>query len=116
MVYTYYSVLYGGFENEKKKGKKIDHLERGFEPRIFEQFYSPWFEFSRKVWVTRSNVGNLLKVIVIYLLLNIIKGIVCLFDHIPYVVTDSNRNKKYSSYKCFGKGFSNVFFIFIYLY
>ena len=23
MVYTYYSVLYGGFENEKKNGKKL---------------------------------------------------------------------------------------------
>ena len=23
MVYTYYSVLYGGFENEKKKGQKF---------------------------------------------------------------------------------------------
>jgi hypothetical protein len=36
MVYTYYSVLKGGFENEKRKGKKIDLPEQGFEPRIFE--------------------------------------------------------------------------------
>ena len=31
-----YAVLYGEFENEKKKGKKIFDLpERGFEPQIF---------------------------------------------------------------------------------
>ena len=31
-----YTVFYGEFENEKKKGQqKIDLLERGFEPQIF---------------------------------------------------------------------------------
>jgi hypothetical protein len=34
-----YSVFYGEFKNEKKKGqKKIDLPEQGFEPRIFSNF------------------------------------------------------------------------------
>ena len=34
-----YAVLYGEFENEKKKNKKkFDLLERGFEPQIFSNF------------------------------------------------------------------------------
>jgi hypothetical protein len=61
MVYTYYSVLYGEFENEKKKGKKLDLQERGFESRIFEYNSRTRFEFSRKVRVMGSNPGNLLK-------------------------------------------------------
>ena len=32
-----YSVFYGEYENEKKKGQKIDLRRRGFEPWIFEQ-------------------------------------------------------------------------------
>ena len=41
MAYTYYPVLYGGFENEKKKGEKIDLLVQGFEHRIFETIFLP---------------------------------------------------------------------------
>ena len=34
-----HSVLYGGFENEKKKDKNnFDLLEQGFEPQIFSTF------------------------------------------------------------------------------
>ena len=33
-----YSVFYGEYENEKKKGQeKFDLPRRGFEPQIFEQ-------------------------------------------------------------------------------
>ena len=56
MVYTYYSVLYGGFENEKKKGKKkFDLPERRFEPRIFEQFFPPL------IWIFREGEGDEIK-------------------------------------------------------
>ena len=71
MVYTYYSVLYEEFENEKKRAKKIDLLERGFEPRIFEYNSHPQFELSRKVRVTGSNPGNLLKEVGLYLVISL---------------------------------------------
>ena len=45
----------------KKRAKKIDLLERGFEPRIFEYNSHPQFELSQKARVTGSNQGNLLK-------------------------------------------------------
>jgi hypothetical protein len=40
--------------------------ERGFEPQIFSNFPVPWFEFSWKVRVTRSNQNKLLKEIGLY--------------------------------------------------
>ena len=33
-----YTVFYGEFENEQKKGKKIDLPERRFGPQIFRNF------------------------------------------------------------------------------
>ena len=39
MVKKRYSVFYGEFEYEKKKGQKnFDLPERGFEPQIFSNF------------------------------------------------------------------------------
>ena len=52
---------------KRKRVKKFDLTEEGFEPQIFEQFSHPWFEFSGKVRVTRSNPGNLLKEIELYI-------------------------------------------------
>ena len=52
---------------KRKRAKKIDLPERGFEPRIFEYNSRPQFEFSRKVRLTRSNPGNLLKEIGLYI-------------------------------------------------
>ena len=46
---------------KRKRVKKFDLPEWGFEPRIFEQFFRPWFEFSGKVRMTGSNPDNLLK-------------------------------------------------------
>ena len=48
----HHTVLYRGFENEKKKGKKkIDLPERGFEPRIFEQL----------IWIFMEGEGDEIK-------------------------------------------------------
>ena len=39
MVYTYYSVLCGGFENEKKKGKKnLNSWSRDLHPGFLNTF------------------------------------------------------------------------------
>ena len=44
-----YSVFYGEYENEKKKGKKFDLPRWGFEPRIFEQISTKNLNFEEDV-------------------------------------------------------------------
>ena len=50
----------------KKDQKYFDLQEHGFEPQIFSNFPIPWFEFSWKVRVTRSNQNKLLNEIGLY--------------------------------------------------
>ena len=53
-----YAVLYGEFENEKKKDRKFfDNAERGFEPQSFNNFPS----LDLKLKVIRANLLFLLK-------------------------------------------------------
>jgi hypothetical protein len=58
MIKQTYTVLYGEFENEKKKDKKkFDLQERGFEPQIFSNFPALDLNFR----VIRTNLLSLLK-------------------------------------------------------
>ena len=58
-----HGVLYGEFENEKKKNKFFFDLpELGFEPQIFSNFCA----LDLNLRVTRSNPGKLLKDIGLY--------------------------------------------------
>ena len=52
MVYTYYSVLYGGFENEKKKGKTNLTLRSGdLNPGFLDNL----------IWIFREGEGDEIK-------------------------------------------------------
>ena len=50
----------------RKRSRKYDLPEQGFELGIFECNFCTQFEFSRKVRVMGSNTGNLLKEIGLY--------------------------------------------------
>ena len=55
MVYTYYSVLYGGFENEKKKSEKNWPSGAGIWTPDF------WTIFPPLIWIFMEGEGDEIK-------------------------------------------------------